>query len=195
VATDGTWLYRAPDPIYPPEPTDEPRAALLPMTRLAPLPAGGLLQDERKLADIDGDDVVVHRRPLLRRTFEAEAIEAKVDLVRLTMGTDARFIRCAIDTGARAIVIEAFGRGNANHEVIAGIRDAVAADVPVIVTTRCPAGRVKPIYGDGGGRDVESAGAIFAGDLQGVKARVLLSVLLRACDRADLATAVRRFGG
>ena len=148
-----------------------------------------------KLADIDGDDVVVHRRPLLRRTFETEAIEAKVDLVRLTMGTDARFIRCAIDTGARAIVIEAFGRGNANHAVIAGIRDAVAAGVPVIVTTRCPAGRVKPIYGDGGGRDVEAVGAIFAGDLQGVKARVLLSVLLRACDHADLAKEIHAFGG
>ena len=79
-----------------------------------------------KLADIDGDDVVVHRRPLPRRTFETEAIEAKVDLVRLAMGADARFIRCALDTGTKAIVIEAFGRGNANHAVIAGIRDAVA---------------------------------------------------------------------
>lgn len=148
-----------------------------------------------KLADIDGDDIVIHRRPLLRRTFPTEAIEPRVDLIRLAMGTDARFIRCAVDSGATAIVIEAFGRGNANHEVIAGIRDAVAADVPVIVTTRCPAGRVKPIYGDGGGRDVEAAGAIFAGDLQGVKARVLLSVLLRACDRAEIATEVRAFGG
>ena len=63
-----------------------------------------------KLGDIDGDDVVIHRRPLMRRTFQTEAIEAKVDLIRLTMGTDGRFIRCAIDTGARAIVIEAFGR-------------------------------------------------------------------------------------
>jgi L-asparaginase len=148
-----------------------------------------------KLADIDGDDIVVHRRPLLRRTFETEAIEPKVDLIRLAMGSDGRFIRCAIDTGAKAIVLEAFGRGNANHEVIAGIHDAVAADVPVIVTTRCPAGRVKPIYGDGGGRDVEAAGAIFAGDLQGAKARVLLSVLLRACEHADIAKEVYAFGG
>ncbi len=148
-----------------------------------------------KLGDIDGDDIVIHRRPLLRRTFRAAAIEPRVDLIRLAMGTDARFIRCAIDTGASAIVIEAFGRGNANHEVIAGIRDAVAAGLPVVVTTRCPAGRVKPIYGDGGGRDVEAAGAIFAGDLQGVKARVLLSVLLRACNPADIAKEVHAFGG
>jgi L-asparaginase len=148
-----------------------------------------------KIGDIDGEDVVIHRRPLLRRTFRTDAIEKRIDLIRLTMGADARFIRCAIDTGARAIVIEAFGRGNANHAVIAGIRDAVAAGVLVVVTTRCPEGRVKPIYGDGGGRDVEAAGAIFAGDLQGLKARVLLSVLLRASDVVDVAKAVRAFGG
>jgi L-asparaginase len=39
---------------------------------------------------------------------------------------------------------------------------------------------VKAIYGSGGGggRDLEDAGAIFAGDLKGAKARVLLTVAL-----------------
>jgi len=39
---------------------------------------------------------------------------------------------------------------------------------------------VAPIYGGGGGRDLADAGAIFAGDLQGPKARLLLMVLLAA---------------
>ncbi len=49
----------------------------------------------------------------------------------------------------------------------------------VVVTSRCPAGRVAPIYGGGGGgRDLKDAGAVFAGDLKGPKARILLMVLL-----------------
>jgi L-asparaginase len=56
----------------------------------------------------------------------------------------------------------------------------VAAGVPVVVTSRCPTGRVEPIYGKGGGKDLADAGATFAGDLQGPKARLLLMVLLAA---------------
>jgi L-asparaginase len=48
----------------------------------------------------------------------------------------------------------------------------------VVVTSRCPTGRVEPIYGKGGGKDLADAGAIFAGDLKGPKARLLLMVLL-----------------
>jgi L-asparaginase len=60
--------------------------------------------------------------------------------------------------------------------------------VPVVITSRCPMGRVAPIYGKGGGRDLADAGALFAGDLRGAKARLLLTVLLAAPDtRAHLA--------
>ncbi len=48
-----------------------------------------------------------------------------------------------------------------------------------MITSRCPAGRVQPIYGGGGGgRDLADAGGIFTGDLKGPKARLLLMVLL-----------------
>jgi L-asparaginase len=50
----------------------------------------------------------------------------------------------------------------------------------VVITSRCPTGRVEPIYGNGGGKDLLDAGAIFAGDLKGPKARLLLMVLLAA---------------
>lgn len=133
-----------------------------------------------KLGEVDGDRVVIQRHPTLRQTFAVSEVEPYVDLIRLVMGSDARFIRCALDTGARGLVIEAFGRGNANQEVMAGIKEAVAAGVPVVIASRCPQGRVLPVYGDGGGKDVAAAGGIFAGDLQGAKARVLLSVLLAA---------------
>jgi L-asparaginase len=131
-----------------------------------------------KLGEVDGRLVVIHRRPALRRTFTADHIEPRVDLVKLVMGSDARFIEHAVATGARGLVLEAFGRGNATLAVVAAVKRSTEKGVLVAVATRCPQGRAEPIYGNGGGKDLLAAGAVFAGDLSGVKARILLSVLL-----------------
>ena len=77
-------------------------------------------------------------------------------------------------------MLEATGRGNANDGVVAAVRAAVAAGVGVAVCSRCVEGRVEPVYGRGGGRDLADAGALFAGDLSGPKARVLLQLALGA---------------
>lgn len=148
-----------------------------------------------KLGDVDGGLVVVRQQPLLRRHFPVAHIEPAVDLVRLVMGSDARFLRCALETGAKGIVLEAFGRGNGTPAVNEAVAEAVGRGVPVLVTSRCPQGRVMPIYGKGGGKDLEAAGAIFAGDLTGIKARVLLAVLLGGGHQDDLAGMVRSVAG
>ena len=131
-----------------------------------------------KLGEIDGTRVVVQRRPLLRRVYAPPRIEPAVDLLKMTMGDDGRLVRFAGRSGAKAIVIEGFGRGNTPPAVTAVCADLIASGLPVIVTSRCPRGRVRPIYGNGGARDLERAGAIFAGDLSGPKARLLAAVLL-----------------
>ena len=131
-----------------------------------------------KLGEIDGSIVSVSRRPTLRKSYAADKVEPRVDLIKLVLGSDDRFIRYAAASGARAIVLEAFGRGNATPAIAAAVRDIIADGVPVVVTSRCGAGRVKPIYGNGGGKDLERAGAIFAGDLTGPKARIVVSLLL-----------------
>ncbi|TIL97293.1 MAG: asparaginase [Mesorhizobium sp.] len=131
-----------------------------------------------KLGEIDGAAVSVSRRPVLRKTFAANAIEPMVDLIRMTLGSDDRLIRHAAASGSRAIVLEGFGRGNATPAVAAAVGDIIADGVPVFVASRCGEGRVSPIYGNGGGKDLEKAGAVFAGDLTGPKLRILVSVLL-----------------
>jgi L-asparaginase len=149
-----------------------------------------------KLGEVDGDRVVLHRRPALRTTVPTKRIEPAVDLVKLVMGSDARFIRCALQTGAKGIVVEAFGRGNGTLGVVEAVREAVAAGLLVVIVSRCPQGRVEPIYGKGGGKDLAAAGAIFAGDLTGVKARVLLAVLLGAgLSGATLAERIAELAG
>ena len=44
---------------------------------------------------------------------------------------DAGFVRASVESDARAIVLEGTGRGNANEQVVEGVRETVAAGVPV----------------------------------------------------------------
>jgi L-asparaginase len=134
-----------------------------------------------KLGEVDGDRVIVTRRPLRSAPLSTDALETRVDLVKCCIGADGRFIDFARETGSRGLVLEAFGRGNATREITEAVRRATAAGLVVAVTSRSPQGRVAPIYtGGGGGHDLMQAGAVFAGDLSSVKARVLLTVLLGA---------------
>jgi L-asparaginase len=137
------------------------------------------------LGHVEGEDVSFRRRPDRRRPLPVPDVVAPVDLIRLHAGSDARFLRTAVASGARAVVLEGTGRGNANEQVLEGVREAVAAGVAVVVCSRCVEGRVEPVYGRGGGRDLADAGAVFAGDLAGPKARVLLQLALGAGLDAD----------
>ncbi len=130
-----------------------------------------------KLGEIDGAVISLSRRLVLRKSYQAARAEADIELIKMVMGSSDRAIRFAATEGAKAIVIEGFGIGNTTPTVTAAVSDIVAAGTPVIITSRCPRGRVKPVYGNGGGKDLEAAGAIFAGDLNGPKARILASIL------------------
>jgi len=147
-----------------------------------------------KLGEVDGSEVFVSRRTIRRGTIPTEAIEARIDLIKLCMGADGRFIDYAAETGSKGIVVEAFGRGNATLAVTEAVRRAVDRGLVVAVSTRSQQGRIAPIYtGGGGGHDLMAAGAIFAGDLSAVKTRILLAVLLGAAHSwAQISETIRR---
>ncbi len=149
-----------------------------------------------KLGEVDGEDVILHRRPLIRRTYAPARLETEVELVKLGLGTGDKVLRYLAASGTKAIVIEGFGRGNCLPSVTEAIGEIVAGGVPVIMCSRCPEGRVKPIYGNGAGKDVARKGGLFAGDLTGVKARILASVVLGLEDGpARLREEIAFFGG
>ncbi|MBW2973615.1 asparaginase [Candidatus Woesearchaeota archaeon] len=103
----------------------------------------------------------------------------KVDLLKTFAGDDGRFVRYAVDTGAKGIVVEGVGAGNVNAKVYEAIEYALSKDIPVVIATRVYNGAVYPIYGDkGGGETLQKSGAILAGDLTGPKARLLLMLAL-----------------
>lgn len=104
---------------------------------------------------------------------------ANVALLKTYAGDDGSFIRYAVDSGARGIVVEAVGAGNVNPAVFAAIKYALSKKVVVVIATRVFNGAVYPIYGDaGGGKALLDAGAILVGDMTGPKARLLLMLSL-----------------
>ncbi|MFI2713965.1 asparaginase [Micromonospora sp. NPDC018662] len=114
----------------------------------------------------------------------------RVDLVKLVAGADDTHLRASLRAGAEGLVVEAFGAGNAPPSVAEAVRDADKQGVPVVITSRTGAGRVRPIY-SGGGADLAQAGALFAGDLTGSQARVALALAL-ALDGPDAVPAALR---
>ncbi len=131
----------------------------------------------------DGAVRIFHRR--CRPDNLAHYVEdlPRVDLVKLAAGSDGTFLRASREVGAAGIVIEAFGKGNVNLSVLAEVKRCLSSGVVVLIVSRCPAGSVVPLYGDGGGHDLIEAGALMGGNLSGQKARILLMLALAAARR------------
>ena len=132
------------------------------------------------LGRADEDRITIDRRPARRRWFQIDRLEPNVDLIKLVAGSDDRFFRASIASGARGIVVEGFpGVGIVSPGALSGIVAAREAGIPVVLATRSLQGRTSTKYGgEIGARDLVKLGVILAGDLAPSKARVLLMVLL-----------------
>ncbi len=127
---------------------------------------------------IYGDGPHFFMRPSARAVLPAR-VEAKVDLIRLCVDCDDKFIRCALEAGARGIVLEVFGGGRVNPPLLPAIDRALSGGVVVAATTRCLSGNMWDGYGyEGAFRDLQRRGLFFAHDLPGHKARLKLMVAL-----------------
>ena len=140
----------------------------------------------------DGSFYLLSRPTRITNLSGSDVIEPRVALVKLVAGIDGVFVDVAVERGFRGIVVEGFGLGNANDSVLSSVRAAVDAGVVVMITSRCPSGAVEPVYGHGGGYDLAAAGAIFAGDLSGPKARILLMTALGAESSPDAVAELAR---
>lgn len=130
---------------------------------------------------VDKDRVIVMRRPFDREHIPTDAVESRVDVIKMYAGADGRFIQFAIDDGARGLVIEGLGRGNVTPAALPAIENAIAKGLPIILTSRCPRGRVLDTYAyEGAGKQLTRMGAILGGMLPAHKARIKLMLALGA---------------
>ncbi len=131
------------------------------------------------LGIVDNDEVIFYRSIIKHDHIETNQYEKKVELIKACVGCTSDYINYAIDQGTKGFVIEAMGRGNVPPEMTKGITRAIALNIPVVIVSRCPMGRVLDSYGyPGGGKDLRNAGAIFGGNLNGQKARIKLMLAL-----------------
>ena len=135
--------------------------------------------DAGYLGYVDEDKVVFYRASVRRQKLPLPERLPRVDLIPMYAGADGGYVRHAADSGAEAIVVEAYGWGNVNEPMHDAIKYAVDKGVPVVVATKVYNGRTLPVYGfKGGGKTLQQAGAVFAGDLSADKARLLTMLVL-----------------
>lgn len=101
----------------------------------------------------------------------------RVHLITAGVGTDGALLDAGVAAGADGIVVAATGSGNTAPGLLAAAERAIANGIPVILASRCPSGAVGTAYAfPGGGATWVRAGAIPAGSLCAIKARVALAM-------------------
>ncbi len=130
-----------------------------------------------------------------RRTIPVarDAEVVPVALLTVTLGDDGRLIECALDAGYRGIVMECTGGGHAAGWVADRLAQA-AERVPMVMASRTGAGEMLRQTYDFKGSEIDllTRGLISAGWLDGLKARLLLTLLLMR--GADDSTIREAFG-
>lgn len=130
-----------------------------------------------RLGRVGTDRVVVGRPRGPRRHVVASSAAERVHLVTAAVAMDGTPIDALLAAGADGFVVEATGAGNTSAGLLAAGKRAMAAGLPVVLTTRCPAGAASGAYAfPGGGATWLRAGALPAGHLGGPKARVALAL-------------------
>lgn len=149
-------------------------------------PNGGSLGRVGEGAGVD----LARARGARRRLVPVPARGARVELIQAGIGSDGALLDAAVAAGAQGIVVAATGAGNTAAPLLGAAERAMRADIPVVLASRCPAGAVTTAYAfPGGGATWVRAGAIPAGTLCAIKARVALALGLGSgLDRDHLAT-------
>ncbi len=131
------------------------------------------------LGIVDRSEVFMWRSLNRRLTVKPKKVNAKVALVKTTIGMDADCIQYCIRNNYQGIVVEAMGRGNVPPVVAKKIEEALNLNLIVVITTRCVTGRVAAEYDyAGSANDLQEKGAILAGDMTSEKARLRLMTAL-----------------
>lgn len=131
------------------------------------------------LGIVDNDEVIYYRSINRHNTMTIDTVDSKVALIKCVAGMDSDFIDFCIENNYRGIVLEGMGRGNVPPNLVDSIVRAVDQNIPVVLVSRCPTGRVLDTYGyPGAGRILREKGVILGFNLPGQKARIKLIVAL-----------------
>ena len=127
-------------------------------------------------------------RPVNRHHVDLQAgsEDRPVALISAALGDDGRLFSVVKDLGYAGLVVDAAGGGHMPSATVEPLAE-LAREIPVILASRTGSGEVlRQTYGFPGSEiDLLSRGLIPAGALDGRKARLLLSLLLRSGAKKD----------
>jgi L-asparaginase len=122
-------------------------------------------------------DAKPRRLPALKlEEFVSDPV--RVAVVSYYSGVDTAALSAVDAAGAKGVVLEATGAGNANPDFCREVERLSGLGVVVALSSRVARGPVAALYGAGGGIDLVAAGAIPVGNLRTPQARILLFALL-----------------
>ena len=133
-------------------------------------------------------DNVLYYRQAHHKSFllQPTQIEKRVEIIKVYSGLSSDILNLLINNNVKGIVLEALGRGNVPPSLVPGIKKAIDLGIPVLITSRCPKGRVLDSYGyEGGGHHLKQLGVIFTENLNSQKARIQLILALGLTQQID----------
>jgi L-asparaginase len=131
------------------------------------------------LGIVDKDQIILARSVGAKARLEVSSLEESVEIIKLSAGSSGSLLRAAWKLGMKGFVIEGLGRGNVPLTALDSVMEVLGSGLPVILTSRCPEGRVLDSYAyEGAAGPLRKAGAILGGMLPSHKARLKLMLML-----------------
>lgn len=130
---------------------------------------------------VDEKSVLYYREAsYLSKHIKPKDLNKRVEVLKLTSGSDPDIINYYLKK-VDGLVIEGFGRGNVPKSFIPGIEKLIDEGITVVITSRCPMGRVRDTYSYlGGGYHLKQLGVLSGGSLPSEKVRIKLLLILSA---------------
>lgn len=131
------------------------------------------------IGTVFGENILFYHQPKPEKHFKVDKLVESVQLIKTTCGMDDLLVRACVESGVAGIVIEALGAGNVPPGILKSLTKAISKKIPVVLTSRCPAGSIMDTYSyEGGGARLSELGIIKGVNLCGLKARIKLMVAL-----------------
>ncbi|WP_077603052.1 asparaginase [Oceanobacillus sojae] len=129
------------------------------------------------LGIIDNNNVRVFQKPNYREYLELKRELPAVDIIKVYMEADGKYIQAAINSGVKGLVLEGVGRGQVSQAMMPAIKECIRQGIAVVITTSAVEGEVYPTYDyEGSTYDLMENGVLLGKDYDSKKARIKLLV-------------------
>ncbi|WP_080874349.1 asparaginase [Oceanobacillus timonensis] len=127
------------------------------------------------LGIIDNNTVRVFQKPTYREYLEIKTELPTVDIIKVYMDADGKYIQAAIDSGVDGLILEGVGRGQVSKAMMPAIQACIRQGIKVVITTSAVEGEVYPTYDyEGSTYDLLENGVLLGRDYDSKKARIKL---------------------